>query len=254
VKAIIVAAGMGRRLGPHTAEIPKCLVKVGAKSILERQIDALAAAGVAEINVVRGYLGHRIDLPGLTTFENPRYRENNILASLFYAAPAMAEGFVFSYSDIIYDASVTRALLAAGGDYRLIVDRGWRRSYEGRQDHPVSEAELTRVAADDGRVLRVGKGLVPAAESVGEFIGLAYFSAAAAARMLAAYAALRERFAAPGAGPFGAAREFEKAYLTDLLNHLIDGGEVMRPVFIDGHWREIDTVEDLERVRRELAL
>ena len=249
MKAIIVAAGMGRRLGPHTADVPKCLVKVGAKSILERQIDALAAAGVGEINVVRGYLGDRIVLPGLTTFDNPRYRENNILASLFYAEPAMAGGFVFSYSDIVYDATVTRALCAAGGDYRLIIDRGWDRAYAGRHDHPVREAELTRV--EDGRVRRVGKGLVPPADAAGEFIGLAYFSAVAADRMRAEYASLRARYAAPGAGPFGSAREFEKAYLTDLLNHLIDQGEVMRPVLIDGHWREIDTVEDLLRVRRD---
>ncbi|HEY3358844.1 MAG TPA: phosphocholine cytidylyltransferase family protein [Polyangia bacterium] len=250
MKAIIVAAGMGRRLGPHTADIPKCLVKVGAKSIMERQIDALRAAGVGEINVVRGYLGERITLPDLRTFDNPRFRENNILASLFYAEPAMDGGFVFSYSDIIYDATVTRALLAADGDYRLIVDAGWHRSYDGRHDHPVSEAELTRVV--DGRVTRLGKGLVPAADAAGEFIGLAYFSAAAAARLRAAYAELRRRFAAPGAGPFGTAAIFDKAYLTDLLNHLIDDGAAMHPVMIDGHWREIDTVEDLERVRREL--
>lgn len=250
MKAIIVAAGMGRRLGPHTADLPKCLVKVGDKSILERQIDALAAAGVHEINVVRGYLGDRIALPGIATFDNPRYRENNILESLFYAEAAMEGGFVFSYSDIVYDGTVTRALCAASGDYRLVIDRGWQRAYAGRRDHPVAEAELTRV--QDGQVRRVGKGLVSPADSAGEFIGLAYFSAAAAATMRTEYAALRGRFAAPGAGPFGSARKFEQAYLTDLLNHLLDRGEPMRPVFIDGHWREIDTVEDLERVRQEI--
>jgi choline kinase len=248
VKAIIVAAGMGRRLGPHTAEIPKCMVEVNGKSILQRQVDALRAAGVDEINVVRGYLGDRISVPGLRFFENPEYRENNILASLFYAAPAMAGGFVFSYSDIVYDATVTRALLAAEGDYRLIIDRGWDRSYAGRQDHPVSEGELTLVA--DGAVRRVGKGLVAPEVTVGEFIGLAYFSAAAAARLLAEHARLRA--AIGDDAPFGTARTLRTAYLTDMLNHLIGQGERMVPVTIDGHWREIDTIEDLLRVRREL--
>jgi len=257
VKAIIVAAGMGRRLGPHTADIPKCMVDVRGKSILERQVDALRAAGVDEIHVVRGYLGDRITEPGVGFFDNPDFRENNILASLFYAEPAMEGGFVFSYSDILYDATVTRALLAAAGDYRLVIDRGWDRAYAGRHDHPVSEGELTLV--EGGLVKRVGKGLVSPEATVGEFIGLAYFSAAAAARMRAEHARLRAehaRCAGPGGAappaPFGTAPSLEKAYLTDLLNHLIDAGAAMTPVTIDGHWREIDTVEDLLRVRQEL--
>jgi L-glutamine-phosphate cytidylyltransferase len=253
VKAIIVAAGMGRRLGPHTAEIPKCMVEVGGKSIMQHQVDALRAAGVDEINVVRGYLGDRIAIrvepASLRFFDNPEFRENNILASLFFAAPAMEGGFVFSYSDIIYDETVTRALLAAPGDYRLIIDRGWDRSYAGRQDHPVSEGELTLV--EGGLVKRVGKGLVGPEATVGEFIGLAYFSARAAARMRAEHELLRATRGDDA--PFGTARTLRKAYLTDILNHLIDQGEAMTPVFIDGHWREIDTVEDLERVRRELV-
>ena len=249
MKAIIVAAGMGRRLGSHTAEIPKCMVDVGGKSILQHQVEALRAAGVDEINVVRGYLGDRITVPGLTFYENPEYRENNILASLFFAAPAMEGGFVFSYSDIIYDATVTRALVAAAGDYRLIIDRGWDRSYAGRHDHPVSEGELTLV--EGASVKRVGKGLVSPDVTVGEFIGLAYFSARAAARMRAEYERLRAT--AGDAAPFGSARALRKAYLTDMLNHLIAEGEAMTPVFIDGHWREIDTVEDLLRIRRELV-
>jgi choline kinase len=248
VKAIIVAAGMGRRLGPHTADIPKCMVEVGGKSILARQVDALRAAGVDEIHVVRGYLGDRISVPGLRFHDNPHYRENNILASLFYAESAMAGGFLFSYSDIVYDATVTRALVAAAGDYRLVVDRGWWRSYEGRRDHPVAEGELTLV--HDGRVRRVGKGLVAREEAVGEFIGLAAFSAAGAERLRAEYAAVRARLG--DEAPFGSSPRLRTAYLTDLFNHLIDGGAAMTPVYIDGHWREIDTVEDLERVRREL--
>jgi L-glutamine-phosphate cytidylyltransferase len=135
-----------------------------------------------------------------------------------------------------------------------VVDRGWRRSYEGRRDHPVSEAELTLV--ENGVVRCVGKGLVAAADAAGEFIGLAAFSAAAATRMRAEFAAQKARLSGPGSPPgghpFGSARSFERAYLTDLLNQLVDAGAVMHPVFIDGHWREIDTVEDLERVRREI--
>ena len=60
MKAIIVAAGRGRRLGPETAEVPKCMVSVGGRPILHRQLAALAAAGADDVVIVRGYLGDRI--------------------------------------------------------------------------------------------------------------------------------------------------------------------------------------------------
>jgi NDP-sugar pyrophosphorylase family protein len=62
-------------------------------------------------------------------------------------------------------------------------------------------------------------------------------------------ARFHERKQALAGKPYGRAPKFEVAYLTDLLNDLIESGEVMRPAFIDGGWREIDTVEDLERAK-----
>ena len=67
MKAIIVAAGRGRRLGTETDDIPKCMVKVGGRSILHWQLDALAAAGVDDVVIVRGYLGDRIAGPPART-------------------------------------------------------------------------------------------------------------------------------------------------------------------------------------------
>jgi choline kinase len=245
VKAIIVAAGMGRRLAPYTDDRPKCLVEVAGRSILARQVDAYRAAGVDEIHVVRGYLGHMIQMDGFRYHENPRYRDNNILASLFCAEPAMEGGFLFSYSDIVFRPEVARAAVAADGDYALVIDRRWADAYDGRSLHPVSEAELARV--DGGRVLRVGKKQVAREAAHGEFIGLARFSARAAARMRDEYRRL-EHTLGPDA-PFGAAPRFQVAYLTDLLNHLLDAGELMHSIDIDGGWREIDTTQDLERAR-----
>jgi choline kinase len=246
-RAIIVAAGMGRRLAPYTDDRPKCLVEVNGKSILERQIEAYRAAGIDEICVVRGYRAEDIHFPGLRYFENRRFRENNILASLFCAEEAMAGGFYFSYSDIVFRREVVRDLVAAPGeqDYALIVDRRWAEAYEGRDLHPIEEAELCHV--ENGLVRALGKRVVPREQAHGEFIGLARFSPRAAASMQSAYRALAAELG-PEA-PFGTARRFESAYVTDLLNHLIAAGEAMHPVDIHGGWREIDTTQDLERAR-----
>ncbi|MCU1279553.1 MAG: phosphocholine cytidylyltransferase family protein [bacterium] len=244
MKAIIVAAGMGRRLAPYTDDRPKTLVEVNGRSILERQVDAYRAAGVDEINIVRGYMKEKIEVAGARTFDNDEYRDNNILVSLFYAESAMDGGFLFSYSDIVFRPEVVRTVIETAGDYALVIDRRWHEAYVGRVNHPVEEGEVARV--DDGRVTLVGKKTMPPGDATGEFIGLARFSADAAGKM-------RERFhqrRAEHAGkPYGRAPRFEVAYLTDLLNDLIGSGEVMRPAFIDGGWREIDTVEDLERAK-----
>ncbi len=244
MKAIIVAAGMGRRLRPYTDDRPKCLVEVNGRSILARQLDAYRAAGVDEIYIVRGYMKESIQIDGAKYFENTEFKNNNILASLFYAESAMEGGFLFSYSDIVFRPEVVRTALVTQGDYALVIDRRWEEAYDGRVDHPVAQAEVARV--EGGKVVRVGKETVPPAQATGEFIGLAHFSARAVEQMRARY---HERRRALAGKPYGTAKTFEVAYVTDLLNDLIDGGEVMRPAFIDGGWREIDTVEDLERAK-----
>jgi phosphoenolpyruvate phosphomutase len=242
VKAIIVAAGMGRRLSPYTDDRPKCLVEINGKSILQRQVDAYRAAGVDEIIIVRGYMKDKIQVPGARYFENDEFRINNILVSLFYAEPAMDGGFLFSYSDIVFRPEVVRTVMDTTGDYSLVIDRRWHEAYVGRVNHPVEEGEVARVEAD--RVTLVGKKTMPAEEATGEFIGLAKFTARGAEMLRKRY---HERRGELAGKPYGRASKFEVAYLTDLLNDLIESGEIMRPAFIDGGWREIDTVEDLQR-------
>lgn len=250
MKAIIVAAGRGRRLGPETEEIPKCMVRVGGRSILDRQLDALSAAGVQDFVVVRGYRGDRIAAAGrsLRFVENPAWAENNILASLLYAEHEMDEGFVFSYSDIVFSAEAARGVAAARGAIALVIDRRWRDAYVGRQLHPVSEAELARVeeTPDGARVTRVGKRLVSAEAAAGEFIGLARFSPEGAAALRNVW---RGALAGGLEAPFGAAATLRQAYLTDALNAAAERGVPLVPVFIDGRWREIDTEEDLARAQ-----
>ena len=245
-KAIIVAAGMGRRLAPYTDDRPKTLVEINGRSILARQVDAYRAAGIGEINIVRGYMKEKIAaaVPDARFFDNDAFRTNNILSSLFYAEPAMDGGFLFSYSDIVFRPEVVRTVIETEGDYALVIDRRWHEAYVGRMNHPVEEGEVARV--DDGRVTLVGKKTMPPEEATGEFIGLARFSARAVEKMRERF---HERKRALAGQPYGRAPKFEVAYLTDLLNDLIDSGEVMRPAFIDGGWREIDTVEDLERAK-----
>lgn len=243
---------------PYTDQVPKCLVPVVDRPILGWQVDALRAHGVDEFVIVRGYLGDVLAErcaefgPGVRFVDNHEFEDNNILLSLFCAAAEFDGPLVVSYSDIVYTPDVVGALMAADGDVCLVIDRDFADIYEGRTDHPLSEAEVADLD-DAGRVRRVGKRALPAARAWGEFIGLARFSRRGTEWLAAARDELCARYQGRESTPFQRAPEFRRAYLTDLLQHLIDAGKPVTPVAIHGCWREIDTVQDLQRARALLG-
>lgn len=251
-KAVIVAAGMGRRLAPYTDEMPKCLVPVRGKPILLRQLEAFRAHGVTEAVIVRGYKADVLERrrgelgDGIRFVENNEFRTNNILQSLFKAERELDGPFLFTYADIVFSRDVVAKLLSAPGDICLVIDRDFAKVYEGRDQHPLTEAEVCELDAN-GFVAAVGKRSVPVERAFGEFIGLAKFSAEGARAMADAFSALRREYEGRDDEPFERAPAWRNAYLTDLLQHLIRKGVRLTPVTIHGQWREIDTVQDLER-------
>jgi len=246
MKAIIVAAGPGSRLNPLTNEKPKCLLEVGAKTILQRALEALRANGIERIAVVRGYCSQLIDYPNITYYENPNYRENNILRSLFYAEREMDGDFIFSYSDIIFGSEIVAKLIECEAEIAVTVDTNWLQHYEGRDLHPISEAELVKL--ENGQIVKIGKEVVIPNEAHGEFIGLAKFTKSGAEAMRTAYHRIAEE---RPAAPFQHAASLEKAYMTDMIQELVDNGSLVQSIDIKGGWMEIDTPQDLERAQRQ---
>jgi choline kinase len=257
-KAIVIAAGRGKRLEHNTDEVPKCLVPVGGRPMLRWQIDAFRAHGVRDIVIIRGYLGDvlaaragELGDVNVRFVDNPNWQDNNILLSLACAMHELDGPVLLTYSDIVYTPEVVRRLMASPGDVALIIDREFATIYEGRTEHPLSEAEVADLDAA-GNVARVGKRALPADQAWGEFIGLARLTAAGAALVRATWAELSERYRGREDEPFQRAARFRNAYLTDLWQHLIDAGHPLTPVAIEGQWREIDTVQDLQRARELL--
>ena len=245
MKAIIVAAGTGSRLNSLTNGKPKCLLEIGNRTILERALGALRENGIEDIVVVRGHCGNLINYPNITYCQNLDFRQNNILESLFYAEDEMNDDFIFSYSDIIYSRGVVEKLTHSEADITLTIDVNWIECYEGRDQHPISEAELVKVK--DGRVVKIGKGMVSPEEAHGEFIGLAKFSKVGAKAMKAAYHRVAKKHPST---PFQSAASLKKAYMTDMIQELMDCGLPVQSVDITGNWMEIDTPQDLERARK----
>lgn len=248
MKAIIIAAGKGSRLEHLTTDRPKCLVEVNGKSILQHQLDAYRSNDVHDIHIVKGYLHEKIDLPDITYHINHEYETNNILHSLMYAREAMDGSFISSYSDIIFDESVVRQVVNSEADIALAVDQDWKTQYVDRTLHPPEEAE--KVVHDENlHVKHVGKRIdAPMEEVHGEYIGMFKCSGASAPLF-------REYFHKAERGfkgqPFMKSRDFRQAFVTDLLMYMIADGIKISCELIQGGWHEIDTLEDVDRVRAQ---
>ena len=240
MKAIIIAAGMGNRLFHLTLNTPKCLLKINGKPIIEHQLEIFRSLGISDITIVKGFLQDQINYPGTKSHINDDYRNNNILASLMYAENEINDEVIISYSDIIYEKEVVEQLMASSEDMAIVVDRGWKNNYINREGHPINEAEKAFI--ENSELKKIGKHL-GVDEANGEFIGIFKLSKTGAEIWNNIYRQAKEKYEGR---PFQQAKIFKKAYLTDFFQELINGGQKIVPVNINGGWLEIDSIEDLK--------
>lgn len=240
MKAIIIGAGRGRRLMSLTEDAPKCFAEIGGRRILDWILEAFSAAGIEEIVFVGGYQIEKVReaYPNFRFYYNKEWNHNNILVSLFCAEAEMDDGFVCTYSDILYRPSIVRSLMEREYDITLTVDTDWRARYTKRTLHPESDAE--KVSAERDRIIQIGRH-IDSDEAHGEYIGLAKFNRRGAEVLRTHYHRVRRVLAGR---PFQDAPSVEKAYLIDLLQELTDQGTPMYKVDTEGGYMEIDTTQD----------
>ncbi|MDC1036167.1 NTP transferase domain-containing protein [Alphaproteobacteria bacterium] len=246
--AIIIAAGLGSRLQNLTKDIPKCMLKLGGKSILEHQLDAYSANNIKNVSVVRGYKSHKINVPTVTYYDNDEYQSNNVLNSLLCAEEALAGNVIVSYSDIIFSAAIVERLLDSSADISIVVDVDWRGRYLNRKDHPLEEAENAIFDANH-ELVDIGKIATSPRDVHGEFIGMMKFSPRGAEIFKRHFHRAKKLF---WNKPFQRAKTFQNSYITDILKDMIDFGVPIHTVIIERGWQEIDTVEDYENAKKYL--
>ena len=111
INVIILAAGIGKRMDPLTKDIPKGMVKLFGKSLLEMQIDIFKQYDISDITIVTGYLGEKITFPDINYIKNKNYSLTNINESLFCAKEKFQTESIISYSDIIFEKKILIILL-----------------------------------------------------------------------------------------------------------------------------------------------
>ena len=247
MKAIIIAAGPASRLRPLTDGLPKCMLEFGGKTLLQRQLEALKACKIKNIVLIKGYQKERINYPGIKYYVNDNYLNNNILNSLFYAEKEIEGEVIISYSDILFEKQVVERLLESKKDISLVVDIDWKGYYEGRKDHPIEEAENVIFDAENN-VVEIGKILTKKHDVHGEFIGMMKLTSRGSEIFKKHFNRSKKLF---WGKPFQRAQTFEKAYLTDMIQEMVDLGVPIHGVIIERGWKEIDTVEDYKKALKE---
>ena len=231
---VILAAGMAKRLRPLTDTMPKCLLEVGGRTLLERTVRAMQQAGISEFVVVTGYRGDMIreylnaHIPeGKWTFlHNADYEHNNNIYSLWMAGEVVrGKEFLLMDSDILCDpAAVVR--IAKELDSALAVNR-----------HACGEEEMKVVVDAENRITEISKTCNPAA-AMGESVGIEKIMPAYGEAL---YKELDQMILQEGLIDIFYERAFER---------LIPQGHTFRVVDTSSYFSfEIDTPEDYEYVR-----
>ncbi len=241
MKVVILAAGQGKRLLPLTEDIPKCLLDIGGRRLLERQIDAFAASGATEIVVITGYGAAQVNsvleqlrtsVPGVelkTTF-NPFFGVADNLASCWMARHDMDRDFILVNGDNLFQADMVEQLLKAR-QAPITVAIAHKQKYDN---------DDMKVMLDGERLTEIGKTL-PVDTVDAESIGMLLFRGEGPAL----YRAALEEAMMETTG-------LRQWYLS-VINTLAKQVSVMtQPV--DGiDWCEVDFPADLQQARHLVA-
>lgn len=235
MKAIILAAGRGQRLGAHAGDAPKCLIDICGRALLDYQLDSLRAAGVTDVVMVVGYCREHIQAhvrqhPDMrfTWVVNERFAETNTASSLWLARHSMDEDFLYLNADVLYHPGVVARLQGCPKENTLAVER------------KACGEEEVKVRLQHTAITAISKTVSPG-DAYGEFIGVAKFSGAIAPLFIEA---LRQTIEEPGG---------EMCYFEAALDRIAATCELTAVDITDLPCIEIDFPDDLARARERVA-
>jgi len=173
MKALILAAGIGKRLKPITDDIPKCLIDVGGKTIIEYLLDNFNSVGIKETIIVVGFnneavqkkIGNFYQAMEIKYVLNKDFSTTNNLYSLWCARDLIDDSFIQCHGDIIFNKEILKKLIRSPRENVIVIDSDLENFVE----------DANRVRLRLGKVIEINKTL-PKKESAGRAFGLYKFS------------------------------------------------------------------------------
>ena len=229
MKAIILAAGKGTRLGHYTQHIPKGMLQFDGMSLIERQVKTYRECGIDDIIIITGYKAEKIKIENVQTIFNKDYATTNMVESLFCAEEEFGDDFIVSYADIVFEPQVLKRLISHKSDIVVTVDIAWKEYWMARYGTIWEDAESLVFGEEEG-IVEIGKPHPKVSEMDARYVGLIKFT---------------------GEGlnvvkKIHHTNDFQTAYMTNLLQAIIDSGAKVDSLEIAKGWLEFDTVDDYE--------
>jgi L-glutamine-phosphate cytidylyltransferase len=236
-KVILLVAGEGKRLRPYTLDRPKCMVEINGMSLIDMQLTVLKSQQLNNIIFIGGYKAEMLKKEKVRLKLNPQYYKTNMVWTLFSAEEELDRDVIISYGDIIYSKEVLQTLLKSTSNISVIIDKSWESYWLERNENPLDDAETLKLRKD-GTISEIGKKPKSIDEIEGQYIGLMKFSAKGVMQM-------KEVFHNAIKDGELLGKSVESSYMTDLLQAMIDNGNKVTAIPINGNWIEIDEVSDL---------
>ena len=250
---IIPAAGKD----PVFTDTPKSMVQVGDRPIIDHQVERVRKSGLTNnrVVVVRGYEAGQFTRTDVDYFDNNLYEDNHSLHSLFCAEPAMSDGFVMIYSDVLFDEALIQRLVETENDIVLLLDNSYRHhqhDLDKKLELVVSARQSTTAsrslsAEPPVHITRIGKD-ISKQDADYEFVGIAFFSARGAQILRDVYADAKSKNGAP----FQESASFQKAAIVNIIQEIIDQGFPVHGLELTQGWIEIHNPQDVIKAEEEL--
>lgn len=238
IHAIILAASRGNELHELTHDKPKAMISIGGKTLLARLMQGLKKEGINKSTVIAGYKAEAINLPGIDKCINDDYENGDELKTLVCAQDNFNDDMLILYSDLLFREYILRDLIETDGEIVIIVDSALDNpNMSGSPDYAycskdddrspfMQDVTLTKVSSskteNNKKPSGFWIGMMRVRKQGREWID----------------AAIEELKSSP---------DFEKLTLPDLLNHLIEQGKPINVHYIDGHWLDVNSLDDIDR-------
>ena len=244
MNAIILAAGLGSRLHPHTIDRPKSMLEFGGQTLLGRLIKTFQDSGINDITVVTGYKSEKINLPNVNYVKNKFFRETSTLESLICAKEKINDSTIISYSDIIFQNNILKKLIETEHEISIVVDKQWLKYWKKRTTESVTDATESVCFNKEGFLSSIGQPIKNLDNANGHFIGLMKTQGNGSKIFLKFIEKqINERKKSLQLDP---KLDLNKLRIVDALQDLTISGEKIETILINNGWLEFDTTSDLE--------
>jgi len=250
MKAIILAAGMGTRLDKYTKELPKCMLNFEGKTLIKRQVETLRSCGIKEIIIIKGYMSDKIKISNVKYYLNKDYSNTNMVETLFSAENEMNDEILICYADILYEKRLIEKIISTKIDIGVTVDNDYWDYWKARLENPEKDTE-SLIIDNEGKIIELGDTNCSLDNAKVRYVGLIKLSKKGVEILKKIYHKNKELYFNKNE-QWLRSKSFKKAYMTCMLQAIINEGYKVNPIIISRGWLEFDTNEDYEKMNELL--